>query len=89
MLYEGRQNFNIIRERGTISNDTKHLFFFFDINDPVLVLQQLYVAIVLVRCSSAYFASFAFKTLKKLPPRILVISFLLYPFSTNAFVING
>lgn len=36
-----------------------------------------------------YLTSFAFKTLKKFPPRILFISFLLYPFSTNAFVISG
>ena len=49
------------------------------------------LAVVLVQCvfPLCYFASFAFNTLKKLPPRILVISFLLYPFSTNAFVING
>ena len=35
------------------------------------------------------FASLAFKTRKRLPPKILLISFLLYPFSTNAFVMNG
>lgn len=39
--------------------------------------------------SSYFFNSFALKTLKIFPPKILSISFSLYPFSINAFVIKG
>ena len=36
-----------------------------------------------------YLVSWACITLNKFPPIILVTSFLLYPFSNNAFVIKG
>lgn len=42
-----------------------------------------------VGLSLNYLLSLAFNTRKKFPPKILSISFSLYPLSTNAFVING